>query len=187
MPPPSNGGAKLLGGPGSGPFILAHPGGQTMPTYPPASRVSFSDLLCEMDQANTHCGHIALLSEPRAQATLRPAAPSSAQAQNASTSTPLLRRTDHAHFGLGARKTRPVLRRTPPGRLQATMSLSIGAAVAPPNGLELSCPAEAGSLPLLYGTPAGQASSTKPQPAGSASASCYAAEVTFFGIAARSS
>jgi len=29
-----------------------------------------------------------------------------------------------------------------------------------PNGLELSCPAEAGSSSLLYGTPAGQASST---------------------------
>ena len=25
----------------------------------------------------------------------------------------------------------------------------------PPNGLELSCPAEAGKLSLLYGTPAG--------------------------------
>jgi hypothetical protein len=33
-----------------------------------------------------------------------------------------------------------------------------------PNGLELSCPAEAGELPLLYGTPAGQASSN-PGPA----------------------
>jgi hypothetical protein len=31
----------------------------------------------------------------------------------------------------------------------------------PPNGLELSCPAEAGNPPLLYGTPAGQASSTE--------------------------
>jgi hypothetical protein len=28
----------------------------------------------------------------------------------------------------------------------------------PPNGLELSCPAEAGSAPLLYGTPAGRTS-----------------------------
>jgi hypothetical protein len=28
----------------------------------------------------------------------------------------------------------------------------------PPNGLELSCPAEAGNSQLLYGTPAGQAS-----------------------------
>jgi hypothetical protein len=28
----------------------------------------------------------------------------------------------------------------------------------PPNGLELSCPAEAGNLSPLYGTPAGQAS-----------------------------
>jgi hypothetical protein len=27
----------------------------------------------------------------------------------------------------------------------------------PPNGLELSCPAEVGNSPLLYGTPAGQA------------------------------
>ena len=31
----------------------------------------------------------------------------------------------------------------------------------PPNGLELSCPAEAGNSPLLYGTPAGQASRTR--------------------------
>jgi hypothetical protein len=28
----------------------------------------------------------------------------------------------------------------------------------PPNGLELSCPAEAGNCPLLYGTPAGSIS-----------------------------
>ncbi len=31
----------------------------------------------------------------------------------------------------------------------------------PPNGLELSCPAEAGNSLLLYGTPAGQASGTE--------------------------
>jgi hypothetical protein len=30
-----------------------------------------------------------------------------------------------------------------------------------PNGLELSCPAEAGSSPQLYGTPAGQGSSNQ--------------------------
>ena len=29
----------------------------------------------------------------------------------------------------------------------------------PPNGLELSCPAEAANSPLLYGTPAGETSS----------------------------
>jgi hypothetical protein len=103
-----NGGAKLLGGPGSGPLILAHPGGPARPTYPPASRVSFSDLLCETPQANPHCGHIALLSEPRAQATLRPAAPFSAQASWASASTGLLRRADHAHCGLGTRRTHPL-------------------------------------------------------------------------------
>ncbi len=38
------------------------------------------------------------------------------------------------------------------------MSPCIGAAVAPHNGLELSCPAEAGNSPLLYGTPAGNSS-----------------------------
>ena len=32
--------------------------------------------------------------------------------------------------------------------------------VRPPNGLELSCPAEAGNSPLLYVWPAGRASST---------------------------
>jgi hypothetical protein len=31
----------------------------------------------------------------------------------------------------------------------------------PPNGLELSCPAEAGKVPLLYGTPTGAASSNQ--------------------------
>jgi hypothetical protein len=31
----------------------------------------------------------------------------------------------------------------------------------PHNGLELSCPAEAGGSPLLYGTPPGRASGTK--------------------------
>ncbi len=41
------------------------------------------------------------------------------------------------------------------------MSLCIGAAVAPHNGLELSCPAEAGNAPLLYGSAAGRASSNQ--------------------------
>jgi len=33
-----------------------------------------------------------------------------------------------------------------------------GTTIAPANGLELSCPAEAGRLSLLYGTPAGRTS-----------------------------
>ena len=38
----------------------------------------------------------------------------------------------------------------------------------PPNGLEPSCPADAGGSPLLYGTPAGQAPHPTAQRAGSA-------------------
>ena len=36
-----------------------------------------------------------------------------------------------------------------------------GRAIRPPNGLELSCPAEAGNSPLLYGTPAGKTSTAE--------------------------
>jgi hypothetical protein len=42
-----------------------------------------------------------------------------------------------------------MLKRPTLARLQATMSLRIWAAVAPHNGLELSCPAEAGKLSLI--------------------------------------
>ena len=42
------------------------------------------------------------------------------------------------------------------------------------NGLELSCPAEAGKLPRLSRMPAGKAQRPIRQPAGSASASCWA-------------
>ena len=41
-----NVGAKLLGGSGNAPPILAHLGRRSTCTRPPASRVSFSDLLC---------------------------------------------------------------------------------------------------------------------------------------------
>jgi hypothetical protein len=40
-----NGGAQLLGGPGSGPLILAQLGGQDICNFPHASRVSCSELL----------------------------------------------------------------------------------------------------------------------------------------------
>ena len=73
---PHNGGAKLLGGSGSVPPILAHLGRQTRPTYPPASRVSFSDLLCELDQANHPRGHSTQLRELCDPATLPPPPPS---------------------------------------------------------------------------------------------------------------
>ncbi len=73
-----------------------------------------------------------------------------------SESTRPLRRTDRTHCGPDTRRTHPLPRRPPHARLQATMSLGIGAAVAPHNGLELSCPAEAGSSSLLYGLLAGE-------------------------------
>jgi len=73
---PHNGGAKLLGGPSSGPLILAHLGGPDMLPYPPASRVSFSALLCELAQANPRGGHGLSLGEAFDRATLPPLAPS---------------------------------------------------------------------------------------------------------------
>ncbi len=88
---------------------------------------------------------------------MRPAAPSSAQATIVSESTRPLWHTDHDRSGLSTKITHPLLKQPPFVRLQAAMSLSVGAAVAPHNGLELSCPAEAGSSSLLYGTLAGQA------------------------------
>ena len=70
-----NGGAKLLGGSGTVPPILAHLGGPDSRTKLPASRVSFSDLLCEMDQANPPGGHISPLGELFNRARLPPPAP----------------------------------------------------------------------------------------------------------------
>jgi hypothetical protein len=45
------------------------------------------------------------------------------------------------------------------GSARTCSSLRCNFTGPPPNGLELSCPAEAGSLSSLYVTPAGQASS----------------------------
>ena len=73
---PPNGGAKLLGGSGSGPPILAHLGRLGTRSKTPASRVSFSDLLCELDQANHPRGHSTQLRELCDPATLPPPPPS---------------------------------------------------------------------------------------------------------------
>jgi hypothetical protein len=69
---------------------------------------------------------------------MRPAAPSSTQVATQSESTHMLGRADRAHGGLATKTTHPLLNRPRLLRLQATMSLCIGAGVAPHNGLELS-------------------------------------------------
>jgi hypothetical protein len=81
MPPgngsgPPNGGAKLLGGSGTFPLILAHLGGPHPRTKLPASRVSFSDLLCELAQANPASGHMPPVGGLFDRTTLPPPPPS---------------------------------------------------------------------------------------------------------------